>query len=105
MAELGEGGVTANLEMTEGGAPCIAIAGELDFSNAEGVRTVVDEALANDPEELVFDLEKLSFMDSSGIAVLVHASNHARVLLRRPTPIVLRVIEVTGLTGTFTVAE
>ncbi len=105
MAEQGARGVSASVTSTEDGRPCIRVAGELDFSNSNQLRGVLEGVLAAAPEQLVFDLAKLTFMDSSGIAVLVHAANHAAVELRHPTSIVRRVIEVTGLAGSFTMTE
>jgi anti-anti-sigma factor len=47
---------------------------------------------------LIFDLSRLRFMDSAGIAVLIGAAAKVKAVhLRDPSPIVRRVIEVTGL--------
>jgi anti-anti-sigma factor len=60
---------------------------------------VVDGVLAADDDRIAFDVGELEFMDSSGIALLVSAARQARrVELRHPTPIVRRLIELTGLT-------
>jgi anti-sigma B factor antagonist len=66
---------------------------------AERVRSAVEAALSGASERLVFDISGLEFMDSSGIALLVSATRKARnVEVRHPTPIVRRLIELTGLT-------
>ena len=55
--------------------------------------------LTADDDRLAFDVAELKFMDSSGIALLVSAARQVRqVELRHPTPIVRRLIELTGLT-------
>jgi anti-sigma B factor antagonist len=77
----------------------ITLEGELDLSNV----TALDEALGREfqdsPEQLVFDLSELAFMDSSGIAALLRARSLAgAVTLRKPSDIVRRVIVGTGLT-------
>jgi len=60
---------------------------------------VVEGVLAADDDRLAFDVGELEFMDSSGIALLVAAARQARqVELRHPTPVVRRLIELTGLT-------
>lgn len=83
----------------EDGTPVIRLAGELDMVSVERVRPVVDRVLAGGNDRLVFDVSGLEFMDSSGIALLVSVTQNARqVELRRPTPIVRRLIELTGLT-------
>ena len=54
---------------------------------------------------VVVDLEELTFMDSSGIAAIVRAKNRIRaddqgdLLITRPRPLVLRVLEIVGLAG------
>ena len=82
----------------------IELRGELDTVSAESVRVVVDEVLADEREGIVFELEHLTFVDSSGIAVLIHAANHVTtVTLRHAKDIVRRIIEISGLTETFIV--
>lgn len=82
----------------------VVLSGELDISNVDAARAVVDEALSAGPDRLAFDLSGLTFMDSSGIAVLVHAANLIDdIELRQPSDIVRRIIEITGLSDTFTI--
>jgi anti-sigma B factor antagonist len=96
---------------TAGGAYCAAdvsrendtvvvrMSGELDMVSVEGVRAVIDEALAGAGERLVFDLSELEFMDSSGIALLISVTRKVpAVEVRNPAAIVRRIIEMTGLT-------
>jgi len=79
--------------------PVIRLSGELDMVSVERVRSVVEGALTAEDDRLAFDVSGLEFMDSSGIALLVSAARRARqVELRHPTPIVRRLIELTGLT-------
>ncbi len=81
------------------GVAVVSVGGELDVSNAETLESVVAQVCDGQPEELVFDLRELSFMDSAGIAVLLGGARRVpSVRLRDPTPAVRRVIEVTGLT-------
>jgi anti-sigma B factor antagonist len=83
----------------EEGMPVIRLSGELDMVSVERVRPVVEGALTAEDDRLAFDVSELEFMDSSGIALLVSAARTARqVELRHPTPIVRRLIELTGLT-------
>ena len=79
-------------------APVIRLAGELDLASVEGTKVGIAPYLATKPVRVTFDLEKLTFMDSSGIALLVQVSNEVgQVSLIRVTPIVHRVLEATGL--------
>lgn len=83
------------------GTPVIHLSGELDTSSADGVAGVVDGVLAREPERVVFDLSELTFMDSSGLALLLTARRSAEVELRGTSSAVRRVIEVSGLEGLF----
>ena len=87
-------------------APVIALAGELDLASVEATRAGIRSFLGDEPTEVTFDLEKLTFMDSSGIALLVQISNdieHVRLI--HVAPIVHRVLEATGLLEHFGLAK
>lgn len=50
----------------------LKLVGELDHHNAEKMRKKLDkEILSNGAETVIFDLSDLTFMDSSGIGVLL----------------------------------
>ena len=76
--------------------------GELDLATAEPFRREVHSVLAGEPAVLEIDLAEVSFLDSSGIAVLVSAfkaqRDRAAVLhVVNPQPIVRRALELVGL--------
>jgi anti-sigma B factor antagonist len=80
------------------GAAIVSVSGELDISTAQALEAALVPITAEHPRRLVFDLSGLRFMDSAGIAVLIGAAAKvAAVQLRNPSPIVRRVVEVTGL--------
>ena len=84
------------------GTPVIALGGELDLSTAP----IAERAFATLPEpqdggHVVVDMAELTFMDSSGLTVLVMAVNEGyAVRLRRPTMIIRQLIAATGLRET-----
>jgi anti-sigma B factor antagonist len=96
-----QGAPSGTAEITdEGGVPIIKLVGEIDLSNVDSVRATIDATVSRAPDHVVFDLSDLDFLDSSGIALLLFAAAKSRsVQLRRPSEIVRRIIEVTGLTG------
>jgi anti-anti-sigma factor len=101
MAELEEGASHATVEGSHEGAgpPVISITGEVDMSNVVVVERELDTLLAEAPERVVLDVSKLTFIDSSGIAVLLRAATKAgRLELRNPSSMVQRIIQATGLT-------
>jgi len=101
MAELEQDGAAqANIVMGSDatGAPVVAVSGDLDISNAGALEAAVASLTAARPRRIVFDLSALRFIDSAGIAVLLGAASRADdVRLRRPSPAVRRVVELTGL--------
>jgi anti-anti-sigma factor len=83
------------------GTVVVRITGEVDMSNAASVQETVDQVVGSGVEGLIFDLGGLEFIDSSGLAVLLAAAQKVpSVRLRNPSSIVLRVVEVTGLSET-----
>jgi anti-anti-sigma factor len=95
-------GATAHVELVgrTDDATTIAISGEIDISNDDRVRSAIERCLDPRPQRLVFDVRDLSFMDSSGIAVLLRtASGMERVELHHATRAVRRIVETTGIDG------
>lgn len=85
----------------ENGTPVIRLAGDLDLVSERSVLEAVEAALAGEKEHVVFDLSRLVFMDSSGVALLLTIAQQVReVELRSPNTAVRRVLELTGLDET-----
>jgi anti-anti-sigma factor len=65
------------------------------------LRRALDEALEASPHTVV-DFTELSFIDSSGLSVLVEAHKRARdrggvFVVRNPTPMLRRLLDITRL--------
>jgi anti-sigma B factor antagonist len=107
MAELGADSaaeVTIATRTDPAGVPMIALAGELDSSNAASLEAAVASVTSQHLDRLIFDLSALRFMDSAGISVLIGAAAKVdAVELRDPSQVVRRVIELTGLTDVLSV--
>ncbi len=102
MADLDADGqaVTVASVREEDGTPVVYLSGELDLTSAGQFSTAIDAALASHPGRLVLDASGLTFMDSSGIVLLVSAAQRVQeVQVRDPSPIVRRLIELTGLSN------
>ena len=90
----------------EGGAAVLSLTGELDLSTIHGVRQTADTLVGQDPDRLLIDLSEVTFMDSSGIALLLWiAKRIPRTELRNPSTLIRQVLEMTGLTETLPIAQ
>lgn len=80
----------------------LTVAGEIDMTTAPALEDAVRRSLAECPARLVIDLTGAQFLSSAGIAVLMLAHrNSAGAALRvvASDRVVLRPLELTGLTG------
>jgi anti-sigma B factor antagonist len=89
--------LTVTTKEDAGGIPLICVAGELDLATAPKLSAAARAALDQDRGRVVFDLSELTFMDSSGLRVLLEVANEATVSVRDASPAVRRVIESTGV--------
>ena len=85
----------------DGDIHTLGLAGELDLASAGDVEAELRRVEATDAEVILVDLFGVSFIDSTGIKVLVTASarerGRNRLLLDRPSPAVLRVLRMAGV--------
>jgi len=98
------------IEDHSSGSVVLRLRGELDMATAPRLRQAVQAALDADPltSTLTVDLGGISFIDSTGIGVLVAAARRAEkgdcsFVLRAPSPTVLKVLRITGLERSFTI--
>ena len=80
----------------------VCLKGELDLSESPQLEAALLEAEQSDAKEIVVDLGELTFVDSSGLAVLVRAASRSATNgdQLRITPArdhVARVLRLTGL--------
>ena len=81
----------------------IYLAGELDHHEARGAIRSIDELLDEYlPRDCVLDMSGLSFMDSSGIALIIRLSRRmknlgGRAWIENPAKQPLRVIDASGI--------
>ncbi len=88
----------------------VVLEGEIDLSTAPEAEGRISEAEASGPARLIIDLREVTFMDSSGLRVLLSAHKRAEAeghefALIRGGDAVERLLEVTGLAERLTVLE
>jgi anti-sigma B factor antagonist len=106
MAELEDEPPALQIEthLDHSGAQVVVLSGELDSSSAASLQERMATIAPRPAQRLIFDLASLRFMDSAGIAVLLGAAETgSSVSLRSPSPIIRRVLEITGLFDVFTI--
>jgi len=104
-----DGQITLTSRAEEGGLRIVAVAGEVDMLTSPQLRTAVLDEL-HSASVLVVDLEGITFLGTSGLAVLVELRDAARtagVSLRLvcTTRRVLRPLTIAGLVSLFDVRD
>jgi anti-sigma B factor antagonist len=102
--------LTLHVERRANGTLCLAVAGEIDLSTAPALEEAAGKLLDERPGILLIDFAGVPFCDSSGIGVLVRLYNRAtvigtRLVLRRPTPNVRGILDMTSLSRILRVDE
>ncbi len=100
MDKLGDNApLTISVSDDESG-PMIKVAGELDASNIDRLRSAIKSQLSERPETLSLDLAGVMFMDTSAIALLIQTSKSGpAVRIVSPSVPVRTVIRMSGLDG------
>jgi anti-sigma B factor antagonist len=80
----------------------LRLQGELDMATAVELRRAVGEAISGLPQVIVADASRVTFVDSTGIGVLVGGSRRAQAagcsfVVRSPSRSVLKALRLTGL--------
>ena len=83
--------------------------GELDAYNSPRLAELLVRLLTDGCRQVVVDLRRVEFIDSSGLGALVGGlkrfrSHHGHLSLVCQRPSILKVFEITGLTSIFEIA-
>ena len=86
----------------DGDSRVIRVSGEVDVSNKEELNAAIADAQVTDAKEVEVDLTEVSYIDSSGIGVLVAAAHRAsdsdtRFFVSHPQRNVARVLSMLGM--------
>ena len=89
-----------------GDCATIQIDGEIDLATCPLLQAILVDLVDRGCQQLIVDLERVSFLDCAGIRVLVDARRRVHghggsVRLVRPRPPVWRVLALTGMTELF----
>jgi anti-sigma B factor antagonist len=86
----------------------ITVAGELDLATRPDLSAFAQDVIGTRPGTVIIDLAGVTFIDACGLSALIVLRRHARdlgtlLLLAEAPPVVLRLIKLTDLEGSFTV--
>jgi anti-sigma B factor antagonist len=93
-------------EQSVDGTSVVTVSGEVDVATAPAVRDCLDQVIDRDRGPVVADLSGVTFIDSTGLGVLIGAQQRCAVN-GRPLRVVVveprirKVFEITGLTELF----
>lgn len=84
------------------GTRTVRVSGEVDVSNASALREALDKALEDGSRDVVVDLSDVAYIDSTGIGVLVGASQRlakadGTLRVANPQHNVARVLSLLGV--------
>lgn len=81
----------------------VSLSGELDHHEAQKAMESIEQAIeASLPREIILDMSALSFMDSSGIAIVLKMNRllrltNGKMRIVSPQPQPLKVLEAAGI--------
>lgn len=89
-----------------GSWPVLRVAGEVDIQTSPILQEHLERVLSQGRRSIVVDLRDVTFLDSTGLSVLVAGLKRCQeaggdMRIERPQPNVLRVLEITGLANAF----
>lgn len=92
------------------GRTIVSVGGEIDVYTAPKLRDVITELVGEGKYDLIIDLEKVEFLDSTGLGVLVGGLKKARthdgsVELVCSQERLLKIFRITGLAKVFTIHD
>lgn len=89
----------------DGRTSVLTVAGELDLSSAPSMKWALTDLLGAGCSQVVVDLSQVTFIDSTALGVLVglqmRLSPGKRLAIVCANAKVLKILELTGLVGTF----
>jgi len=92
----------------DGGAVVLSLFGEVDLTNQWVLADAILQTERESDGAMVVDVQNIDYIDAGGLRVLLHAARRAHssgtsFALRRPDPLLRRLLRVTGLDSTIAV--
>ena len=94
----------------DGKAQAVEIQGEIDVYTSPRVKETINELIENEHYQLLINLQKVRYIDSTGLGVLIGAlkkvrEHSGRILLVCTNPQIKKIFNITGLVKIFEIFE
>ncbi len=94
--------VHPEVDLNDARTVLLAVTGELDLATSEILRTAINDAAVDSPHEIVLNLSDVTFVDSTGLRVIIAASQNlaakgTRVCVDGLSGAAQRLLEITGV--------
>lgn len=101
---------SARLSIVSPEAAVFVLRGEIDAHTAPHFAARFEPLPAGVDDVVTIDMSEVTFMDSSGLRVLIELNRRAResgvaMIVRAPSRAVARIIEISGLSGIIEVSQ
>jgi len=80
----------------------VSIKGEIDIYSIEKFREAIEEKIKTKEPEIILDCSELSYMDSTGMSVLIELRNKTKekgqkIIMMNPRPNIKKLMALTGV--------
>ena len=80
----------------------VSIRGEIDIYSIEKFREIIEEKIRTQAPEIILDCSELSYMDSTGMGVLIELRNKTKemgqkIIMINPRPNIKKLLSLTGV--------
>lgn len=83
----------------------VSVSGELDMATAPLLTRAMIEAAEHERKTVTIDASGITFCDSTGLRSLLGAPGPRPIVLRSPSEVLHRLLELTGTTERFTIVS
>lgn len=92
------------------GVSTIEIDGEIDIFSSKELKLLVASEIDNGARCIIFEMSKVGYLDSTGLALLVGAfkrlnENKGTLSIVNPSPRIVRILQVTGMNKIFDIFD
>ncbi|PKM54235.1 MAG: anti-sigma factor antagonist [Firmicutes bacterium HGW-Firmicutes-3] len=94
--------MSSNNIIEMGKTSMIRIVGEIDIYSIEKFRETIEEKIKTQAPEIILDCSELSYMDSTGMGVLIELRNKTKemgqkIIMINPRPNIKKLMALTGV--------